>query len=101
MKVLNNFISRIGSDKILHYLVGAWLIALAQPYGAMVFTVFLILSLYKEYRLDTEPDLVDVAYYVGGSLTSAISYIISLLICCYDRYGYNNYRCYRTTNYFN
>ena len=82
MKVLNNFISRIGSDKILHYLVGAWLIALAQPYGAlcMVFTVFLILSLYKEYRLDTEPDLVDVAYYVGGSLTSAISYIISLLI---------------------
>lgn len=31
MKVLNNFISRIGSDKILHYLVGAWLIALAQP----------------------------------------------------------------------
>lgn len=84
MKVLNDFISRIGSDKILHYLVGAWLIALAQPYGAlcmgMVFTVFLILSLYKEYRLDTEPDLVDVAYYVSGSLTSAISYIISLLI---------------------
>ena len=35
MKVLNNFINRIGSDKILHYLVGAWLIAwlnLMVPY---------------------------------------------------------------------
>lgn len=84
MKILDNFINRIGSDKLLHYLVGAWLLALAQPYGALgmgiMFILFLILSLYKEYKLDNKPDLVDVAYYIGGSITSTVSYIISLLI---------------------
>lgn len=84
MKILDNFINRIGSDKLLHYLVGAWLLALAQPYGALgmgiTFILFLILSLYKEYKLDNKPDLVDVAYYIGGSVTSTVSYIISLLI---------------------
>lgn len=84
MKILDNFINKIGSDKLLHYLVGAWLIALAQPYGpvvmSIVFAIFLILSLYKEYKLDNKPDLADVAYYVGGSITSAVSYIISLIL---------------------
>lgn len=84
MKLVDNFINKIGSDKLLHYLVGAWLIALAQPYGPIimsaVFVLFLILSLYKEYKLDDKPDLADVAYYIGGSITSAVSYIISLLL---------------------
>lgn len=84
MKILDNFINKIGSDKLLHYLVGAWLVALSQPYGPImmgsIFILFLILSLYKEYKLDNSPDLIDVLYYIGGSVTSAVSYIISLIL---------------------
>lgn len=29
MKILDNFINKIGSDKLLYYLVGAWLVALS------------------------------------------------------------------------
>lgn len=84
MKILDNFINKIGSDKLLHYLVGAWLVALSQPYGPImmgsIFILFLILSLYKEYKLDNSPDLIDVLYYIVGSVTSAVNYIISLIL---------------------
>lgn len=81
MKRLDNLINKLGIDRILHYLVGAWLIALAQPYGwaimSIVFSLFLILSIYKEYKLDNEADLVDIIFYIIGSITSAIVYFIS------------------------
>lgn len=81
MKKLDNLINKLGIDRILHYLVGAWLIALAQPYGwtimSIVFVLFLILSIYKEYKLDNEADLVDIIFYIVGSITSAIVYFIS------------------------
>ena len=81
MKKLNNLINKLGIDKVLHYLVGALAIALAQPYGwiimGIVFIVFLILSIYKEYKLDNEVDLVDIIFYIGGGITSAVIYLIS------------------------
>lgn len=81
MKILDNLINKLGIDRILHYLVGALAIALAQPYGwiimGIVFIVFLILSIYKEYKLDNEVDLVDIIFYIGGSITSAVIYLIS------------------------
>lgn len=81
MKKLNNLINKLGIDKVLHYLVGALAIALAQPYGwiimGIVFIVFLILSIYKEYKLDNEADLVDIIFYIGGGITSAVIYLIS------------------------
>lgn len=81
MKKLNNLINKLGIDKVLHYLVGALAIALAQPYGwiimGIVFIVFLILSIYKEYKLDNEVDLIDVIFYIGGGITSAVIYLIS------------------------
>lgn len=79
MKKLNNLINKLGIDKVLHYLVGALAIALAQPYGwiimGIVFIVFLILSIYKEYKLDNEVDLVDIIFYIGGGITSAVIYL--------------------------
>lgn len=84
MKILNNLIDKIGSDKLLHYLVGALILALAQPYGivamSVVFVLFLALSILKEFKLDSTPDLMDIVYYIYGSLTSIVSYIISLII---------------------
>lgn len=81
MKKLNNLINKLGIDKVLHYLVGALVIALAQPYGwiimGIVFIVFLILSIYKEYKLDNEVDLIDIISYIGGGITSAVIYLIS------------------------
>ena len=46
----------------------------------IIFLLFLILSFYKEYKIDSTPELIDIVYYIAGSLTAAINHNIANLI---------------------
>lgn len=73
MKIATNLIERHGVDKVLHFLVGAFLVALASIVGIVFFgfTGFLVatfvmipfiygISYYKEKRLDDHFDALDI-----------------------------------------
>lgn len=83
MKALDEFINKIGTDKVLHFLVGAWIISLLSPIGWGAVTVGIVLVLFasviKEVFLDDEIDVWDIVAGVAGSAVSALIYgIISL-----------------------
>jgi hypothetical protein len=79
MKLVNDFLSKIGTDKVLHFLVGALMVS----YSSMISSVFmwlsllflLIISIVKE-TLDDEFSYKDiVAAMIGGIISAIISCI--------------------------
>lgn len=77
MKILNNIISKIGSDKIIHFLVFALVVAYGSAInltiGAISFMGMLILAIIKEAILDDFFNLKDLIFGVfGGILSLAI-----------------------------
>lgn len=82
MKLLDNFLAKIGVDKILHHVVGALICALftfvfilqdaifdwtAVAVPVIGSVVVLLLSIVKEY-IDDKPDWMDVAWAMAGCL---------------------------------
>lgn len=85
MKILDNLISKIGNDKVLHFLGGAWICALVtfvtilqednlnslEKVGSVLIgtVVVIILSVIKELIMDEEADWMDVLAAVTGCIT--------------------------------
>lgn len=83
MKELDNFLAKVGTDKILHHVVGALICALitfvvilqdavtdlsAVPYVIIGTVAVLFLSIVKETVLDDKPDWMDVVWSVSGCI---------------------------------
>jgi hypothetical protein len=80
MNWLSKIIEKVGTDKALHFLVGALITAYACMLGvhyvwaSIPFVVFL--SFYKEF-MDKDFDIKDIIAGVLGSVTSVVVYL-----CC-------------------
>ena len=77
-KITDWFVEKMGVDKALHFLGGAWITALCSAFGwygiiAGIFITF-VLSFVKEQWLDSEFDKVDIQAAMIGSAVSAVCY---------------------------
>lgn len=83
MKLLNSFISRIGTDKVMHFLVGGWLTAQFTAYGigmGIVGTVIIAgLEFAKEKWLDDTFDKKDLLATVSGCVLELVLCVFRLL----------------------
>jgi hypothetical protein len=81
---INNGINKYGMDKLLHFFVGAWITALAYPFGffgpilAFLFVTFI--SFVKEYYIDDIPDMYDIYAGMAGSFISMIILLLLTII---------------------
>lgn len=85
MKALDNFLNRVGTDKVLHLLVGAWICAIISfvtilqesnlawwqtiLMPAIGTIVAILVSVVKELFFDETPDWKDVLWTLYGCLT--------------------------------
>ena len=80
MKLINKLVEKFGADKLLHFLVTAWIVAEAKCFGwiPMIITFIILISLgiYKEKKLDTHADYIDLKWSVYGGLISIILYLL-------------------------
>ena len=81
---INNNVKKYGSDKFLHFLVGAWLTSMVTPLGIWcviaMFVAVIGLSYVKERYIDDIADNKDIIAGVLGSVSSIIIWsIISVL----------------------
>lgn len=84
MKFLNNFINKVGYDKLLHFLVLALITAYAAILGPEYMWIMMILSpvvgVFKEV-FDSKFDFKDILAGVIGSIFSVAMYwILQLLL---------------------
>lgn len=84
MKIINNFLAKVGTDKVLHFLVCALFVAYASELGveymwcALVLTPFV--SVFKE-ALDGRFDFKDIlAGIIGGVFSVAMYWILQLAL---------------------
>ena len=85
MKIVRNLVEKVGSDYLLHFLLGGWLTALALPFGSKIvlgaiFVVYM-LSGVKEYLDSLEEgnkaDWWDIfAGVLGGVVTLGYAIIV-------------------------
>lgn len=77
----NNLIVRIGVDKLLHFLLFAWIVAEAKMFGDVAmwaaYWLMAVLSIAKEIWLDNKGDMKDVLY---GAAGGGVSMILSLML---------------------
>ena len=91
MKLVDNIISRFGTDKVLHFLGGGWITSLFSPlgwFGILIgFAIMLVLSFIKEEFLDNSFDWKDIcAASIGGGI-SVVIYLMVVLIS--KRYNFH------------
>ena len=95
MKELDDLVKKVGNDKVLHFLGGAWIcslitfIAILQDGGVGIWdkmscviigTAFVIfLSVVKEISMDDKTDWLDVVASVIGCVTIFVSVGIGVL----------------------
>lgn len=84
MKLTNWFVNNFGTDKMLHFMGGALMVALLSPFGwwgvAIGFILMLVLSFVKEQWLDSFFDIKDIIAAALGGIMSVIVYLIIYLI---------------------
>lgn len=84
LKKWNNFIVRIGADKLLHFLLFAWVVAEAKMFGLtamwVAYWLMAVLSIVKEIWLDNKGDMKDVLYGAMGGGISVLMYYLSTLV---------------------
>ena len=77
----NNLIVRIGVDKLLHFLLFAWVVSEAKAFGIhtmwVAYWLMAILSIAKEIWLDDKGDLDDVLYGAAGGFVSVLMYLMA------------------------
>lgn len=81
---VNKLVNHYGTDKCLHFLVGAWLTSMATPLGfwftMLMFAFVAIISYVKEAYVDDVGDKVDMyAGICGSSVSLMIWFIIELI----------------------
>lgn len=79
MKLTDKLVEKVGADKLLHFLLTAWLVAEAKVYGELimllVFIVIILVGIYKEKKLDVKADYADVKWSIYGGLCSWLLYL--------------------------
>ena len=72
-------LNKIGIDKVLHFLVFAWIVAIGLAYsfttGIWCFIGMVVLSLIKELVIDKKIDWVDLIAGIVGGIVSFALYI--------------------------
>lgn len=81
MKLTNTLVEKFGADKLLHFLVTAWLVSEAKIFGIsaviIVFIFIIILGFIKELILDNQFDTKDIiASFIGGLISLLLYYIL-------------------------
>lgn len=81
LKWWNNLIVRIGVDKLLHFLLFAWVVAEAKQFGDVAmwaaYWLMAVLSIVKEIWLDNKGDMEDALYGAAGGGVSVIMYYLA------------------------
>lgn len=81
---VDNIVNKFGTDKVLHYILGGWIVSAATPLGwwfVLAALLFLfIISVFKEYVLDSEVDWGDIKFAMFGGTTSTLIYLIIWLL---------------------
>ena len=84
MRFTDWIVQKIGSDKVMRFLGGAWITSLFSPIGwiGILFGVILtlVLSIIKERYLDSEFDFKDIIAAGTGCATSVVLYLILISI---------------------
>lgn len=84
MKLLNDFLDTIGTDKALHYLVGALTVSYMSFFGWLWIILgsagIIFLNCIKERYLDEISDIKDIMFTAYGCLTSALVYLLFTLV---------------------
>lgn len=91
MKSLDNLVAKIGVDKILHFAIGGllcsvlWLFAMAAGVNwwlGWILSALVVtgISFYKEYLLDSAPDLVDIIYADCGCGFPLLAWLLGMLL---------------------
>lgn len=87
MKTLNRFIEKVGVDKVLHFVVGGWIVAkflelggLWVGLGGILFLCFI--SLIKEVFLDRESgaDWFDILSAILGGVVELLTYYLIIIL---------------------
>lgn len=82
MKILNDFIAKVGEDKVLHFAIGGWAVSAVYPLGinaiGITFLIVMILSFIKEQYLDDNFDVGDIVASFIGSFISFLIYILAI-----------------------
>lgn len=80
MKLTNWFVEKFGTDKMLHFMGGALMVAVLSPFGwwgvLVGFIMMLGLSFLKEQCLDSTFDKKDIIAATLGSIVAIILYVI-------------------------
>ena len=84
MKLTDLIVKYFGSDKVMHYLGGAWITELASPFGwwgilcGVIIT--LLLSFVKEKWLDENFDWFDILAAVLGCASTILIYVVIVFL---------------------
>lgn len=99
MRLQDDILARYGVDKVLHFLVGALITALASVAGLLYFKAagmiagalfsipaVLVLSYYKEKRLDDRYDALDIkaAMYGSGAVAVLVVFMFGVYAVMHD-----------------
>lgn len=80
----NLWIEKVGVDKLLHFLVAAWVVAEFKAYGYLFgfigFILVCILAVVKELWLDEKADINDAFWSVFGGFFSLFLMLINMLV---------------------
>lgn len=72
-------LNKIGIDKVLHFLVFAWIVAIGLAYsfttGVYCFLGMVVLSLIKELAIDKKIDWVDLIAGIVGGMVTFLAYL--------------------------
>ena len=84
MSKINDLVEKIGTDKVMHFLVGALFVAfgfqISMLFGFISIPLIMGLELYKEYRMDNFVDWKDVLVtFLGTVFSVVVSFVIYYL----------------------
>lgn len=83
MKVVDYIVNKVGQDKVLHFLGGAWITSMFTPLSWVGVVIGIILTMtlsyIKEKYLDDSFDKYDIIAAGIGSSTSIILYLLLFL----------------------
>lgn len=84
MKLIDKIINKMGNDKVMHFLLGGWLVSLGIPYGIIITIIMFIfmigISYIKEKYLDASFDKKDIYAAILGGIISILLGFPSFLI---------------------
>lgn len=77
MKLTDKLIEKFGHDKLLHFLVAAWVVSVCSLYGVecIAWIIIILLSIIKEKIFDDYSDTKDI---IAGTLGGFVSLLLSI-----------------------